>query len=84
ANARDGASRAANLTQRLLAYARRQSLTPTLIKPTELIRDLEPLAAQALDERHELAVDCPDSLWPITVDASQLENALLNLVVNAR
>lgn len=84
ANARDGASRAANLTQRLLAYARRQSLTPTLIKPTELIRDLEPLAAQALDDRHDLAVECPDSLWPITVDASQLENALLNLVVNAR
>ncbi|WAC22816.1 ATP-binding protein [Blastomonas sp. SL216] len=83
-NARDGASRAANLTQRLLAYARRQSLTPTLIKPTELIRDLGPLAAQALDERHALAVECPDSLWPITVDASQLENALLNLVVNAR
>jgi PAS domain S-box-containing protein len=84
ANARDGASRAANLTQRLLAYARRQSLTPTLIRPTELIRDLQPLAAQALDDRHELAVECPDSLWPITVDASQLENALLNLVVNAR
>jgi len=84
ANARDGASRAANLTQRLLAYARRQSLTPTRIKPADLIRDLEPLAAQALDERHTLKVECPDSLWPITVDASQLENALLNLVVNAR
>jgi PAS domain S-box-containing protein len=84
ANARDGASRAANLTQRLLAYARRQSLTPTRIKPADLIRDLEPLASQALDERHELKVECPDSLWPITVDASQLENALLNLVVNAR
>lgn len=84
ANARDGASRAANLTQRLLAYARRQSLTPTRIKPTDLIRDLEPLAAQALDDRHTLKVECPDSLWPITVDASQLENALLNLVVNAR
>ncbi|WP_017670725.1 ATP-binding protein [Blastomonas sp. AAP53] len=84
ANARDGAGRAANLTQRLLAYARRQSLTPTRIKPADLIRDLEPLAAQALDERHTLNVECPDSLWPITVDASQLENALLNLVVNAR
>lgn len=84
ANARDGASRAANLTQRLLAYARRQSLTPTRIKPADLIRDLEPLASQALDERHELKVECPESLWPITVDASQLENALLNLVVNAR
>lgn len=84
ANARDGASRAANLTQRLLAYARRQSLTPTRIQPAELIRDLEPLAAQALDDRHTLHVEYPDSLWPITVDASQLENALLNLVVNAR
>ncbi|MFN3818423.1 ATP-binding protein [Blastomonas sp.] len=84
ANARDGANRAANLTQRLLAYARRQSLTPTRIKPADLIRDLEPLASQALDDRHSLKVECPDSLWPITVDASQLENALLNLVVNAR
>jgi signal transduction histidine kinase len=84
ANARDGANRAANLTQRLLAYARRQSLTPTKIKPADLIRDLVPLASQALDDRHELKVECPDSLWPIIVDASQLENALLNLVVNAR
>ena len=84
ANARDGANRAANLTQRLLAYARRQSLTPTRIKPADLIRDLVPLASQALGERHSLKVECPDSLWPITVDASQLENALLNLVVNAR
>ncbi|MDM7955811.1 ATP-binding protein [Blastomonas sp.] len=84
ANARDGANRAANLTQRLLAYARRQSLTPTRIKPADLIRDLVPLASQALDKRHELKVECPESLWPITVDASQLENALLNLVVNAR
>jgi PAS domain S-box-containing protein len=84
ANARDGAARAANLTQRLLAYARRQSLTPTRIQPADLIRDLEPLASQALDERHRLHVECPESLWSITVDASQLENALLNLVVNAR
>lgn len=84
ANARDGASRAANLTQRLLAYARRQSLTPTRIKPADLIRDLMPLASQAMDEHHRLKMECPDSLWPITVDASQLENALLNLVVNAR
>jgi len=83
-NARDGAQRAANLTQRLLAYARRQSLTPSRIKPADLIHGLVPLAAQALDERHTLTVDCPESLWPITVDASQLENALLNLVVNAR
>ena len=84
ANARDGANRAANLTQRLLAYARRQSLAPTRIKPADLIRDLVPLASQALDKRHELKVECPETLWPITVDASQLENALLNLVVNAR
>ena len=83
-NARDGAQRAANLTQRLLAYARRQSLTPKRIKPADLIHDLVPLAAQALAERHTMNVDCPDTLWPIVVDSSQLENALLNLVVNAR
>ncbi|WP_373489405.1 ATP-binding protein [Blastomonas sp.] len=84
ANARDGAQRAASLTQRLLAFARRQSLSPSRIQPADLVRDLTPLAQQALDERHTLTVDCPEVLWPVTVDVSQLENALLNLVVNAR
>jgi len=84
ANARDGAQRAASLTQRLLAFARRQSLSPSLIQPADLLRDLAPLARQALDERYGLDIDCPDALHPLLIDVSQLENAILNLVVNAR
>lgn len=83
-NARDGAQRAANLTQRLLAFARRQSLSPSRIEPDAMIRELTPLARQALDERYDLKIDSHDALWPLLIDVSQLENAILNLVVNAR
>lgn len=83
-HARDGAERAANLTQRLLAFARRQTLKPDTIDPAKLLCSLAPLARQALGDRHELRLDLPEHLAPLLIDASQLENAILNLVVNAR
>ena len=83
-NARDGAQRAANLTQRLLAFARRQSLSPEHVRPDELVRDFEPLARQALDERFTLEISIPDAISPVEIDPGQLENAILNLIVNAR
>jgi len=83
-NAHEGAQRAANLTQRLLAFARRQSLRPEIIRPDNLIRDLEPLVRQALDERFTLDISTPDTISPVQIDAGQLENAILNLIVNAR
>ncbi len=84
ANAREGAQRAASLTQRLLAFARRQSLTPAVVSVSKLIDGLTPLAQQILDARHSLDIRCPTRTWPIHIDASQLENAMLNLIVNAR
>lgn len=84
ANAQDGAQRAANLTQRLLAFARRQPLSPTRVSLSQLIDNLLPLAKQALGERCRLAVNCEDDLPPLHIDGAQLENAILNLVVNAR
>jgi PAS domain S-box-containing protein len=84
ANAQDGAQRAANLTQRLLAFARRQPLSPTRVSLSQLIENLLPLAKQALGERCRLSVNCEDDLPPLHIDGAQLENAILNLVVNAR
>ncbi len=83
-NAREGAQRAATLTQRLLAFARRQSLTPAITSVNELIDGLTPLAKQVLDARHSFDVQCAERTWPINIDAAQLENAILNLIVNAR
>lgn len=84
ANAQDGAQRAANLTQRLLAFARRQPLSPTRVSLSQLIDNLLPLAKQALGERCRLLVNCEENLPPLHIDGAQLENAILNLVVNAR
>ncbi|WP_438728195.1 ATP-binding protein [Parasphingorhabdus sp. DH2-15] len=84
ANAQDGAERAASLTQRLLAFARRQPLSPTRISLSQLIENLIPLAKQALGERCRLSVRCEDDLPSLHIDSSQLENGILNLVVNAR
>ena len=83
-NAREGAQRAATLTQRLLAFARRQSLTPAIVSVRNLIEGLTPLAKQMLDARYTLDVQCAQQTWPINIDAAQLENAILNLVINAR
>jgi signal transduction histidine kinase/ActR/RegA family two-component response regulator len=82
--AHNGAQRAATLTQRLLAFSRRQSLRPEIIQPDALINDLEPLVRQALDERFTLEISTPDEIAAVEIDAGQLENAILNLVVNAR
>ena len=83
-HAREGAQRAASLTQRLLAFARRQSLTPSRVSVSHLLAELKPLAQQVLDARYRFEVLYPDALWPLHIDAAQLENAILNLVVNAR
>jgi PAS domain S-box-containing protein len=78
------ANRAAALTHRLLAFARRQSLD---VKPTDvprLIRSMEDLLRRTIGENIELVVDIAPDLWPAMTDGNQLETALLNLVINAR
>ncbi|WP_313001902.1 ATP-binding protein [Brevundimonas sp.] len=78
------AERAAALTQRLLAFSRRQSLhaQPTDLKA--LVLSLETLFEQALSENLTLEFDLPDGPMVAAIDPHQLENALLNLVINAR
>ncbi len=83
-NAQKGAERAGALTQRLLAFSRRQPLDP---KPTDigrLLAGMSDLLTRAIGETIAIQLDAPPGLWRIEVDQHQLENAILNLAVNAR
>jgi PAS domain S-box-containing protein len=82
--AQQGAERGAALTQRLLAFARRQELRPAPADLASLVRGVAPLLERSAGPATRLALDLPEGLPPALVDANQLELALLNLVVNAR
>jgi signal transduction histidine kinase len=83
-NAIQGAQRGAALTQRLLAFARRQDLKPESVDLVALIAGMDDLIERALGPGIRMLKILPDNLPRIRVDANQLELALLNLVVNAR
>jgi CHASE1-domain containing sensor protein/two-component sensor histidine kinase len=83
-HAREGATRAAQLTQRLLAFGRRQSLDPHPIDVNALIRGMAELLHRALGEAIKLDTRLAENLWRSFADSVQLENAILNLVINAR
>ncbi|MDB6143885.1 MAG: hypothetical protein JWP80_2929 [Pseudomonas sp.] len=78
------ANRAASLTHRLLAFARRQSLNPQAVDVNRMVMSMEELLRRTIGESIELHVDLEDRLWQANTDEHQLENALLNLVINAR
>jgi signal transduction histidine kinase len=78
------ANRAAGLTHRLLAFARRQPLDPQPVDVNHLIEGIDDLLRRTLGERVELRVALGASVWPALTDENQLENALLNLAINAR
>ncbi len=78
------AERAAALTQRLLAFARRQPLRPRVVDVNELIRGTEALLRRTLDESIEIFIRLSAGLWPCEIDPTQLENVILNLAINAR
>ncbi|MGH6782900.1 MAG: ATP-binding protein, partial [Sphingomonadaceae bacterium] len=83
-NAMEGANRAAALTRRLLAFARAEPLLPQAANPDTLVRGMNDLMDRTLGERIRLEVDSVANPWLIWVDRHQLENAILNLAVNAR
>jgi len=84
ANAASGAQRAAMLTQRLLAFARRQPLDPKVSNVNQLIGGMADFFKRTLGENIELDIKGGAGLWPVEVDPSQMEAAILNLVVNAK
>jgi len=83
-NAMSGAQRAATLTQRLLAFARRQPLAPKPLDPNHLVDGMSDLMRRTLGEAVSVDIRLAPDLWKVEADANQLENALLNLAVNAR
>jgi PAS domain S-box-containing protein len=82
--AEDSARRAAALTQRLLAFSRRQTLDPKPTDVNRLIAGMEELIRRTVGPGVELEVVGAGGLWQTQIDPSQLENALLNLSINAR
>lgn len=78
------ANRAANLTHRLLAFSRRQSLDAQPVAINALVGQMSDLLARSLTPAIELSIDSDPLLWTAVADAHQVESALLNLVLNAR
>jgi PAS domain S-box-containing protein len=78
------ANRAAALTHRLLAFARRQPLIPKSVDANQLVVSLEDLLRRTIGETIDLAIVAADNLWGTLCDPNQLESALLNLAINAR
>ena len=80
----EGANRAAALTKRLLAFARAEPLLPVAIAPDALLADMSDLLDRTIGDRIAVQIEADAESWPIFVDPHQLENAILNLAVNAR
>jgi PAS domain S-box-containing protein len=78
------ARRAAALTHRLLAFSRRQTLAPRSVIINRLMADFVELVRRTVGPGIKVEMVAAASLWPTLVDANQLENALLNLCINAR
>ncbi|HWK42538.1 MAG TPA: ATP-binding protein, partial [Croceibacterium sp.] len=83
-NALKGAERAAALTQRLLAFSRRQPLAPKAIDLDRLVAGMSDLLQRALGEMVRLEIVTNPGLWGTEADPNQLESAILNLALNAR
>jgi signal transduction histidine kinase len=83
-NAMEGATRAAALTRRLLSFARSEPLLPERIDSKDLIGGMSDLLDRTIGERIKIEVKVARDTWPTYVDPHQLENAIVNLAVNAR
>jgi PAS domain S-box-containing protein len=77
------ADRGASLTHKLLAYARQQPLEPSTVNVASLLSEMTTLLNRTLGESIEIKTVIPADLWTTMIDPHQLENALLNLAVNA-
>jgi signal transduction histidine kinase len=78
------ANRAAGLTHRLLAFARRQPLNPTIVNINQLVETMMDLIRHTVGEAITVSAFAAPALWPTRCDANQLESAILNLAINAR
>ncbi|MBB3226532.1 PAS domain S-box-containing protein [Luteibacter sp. Sphag1AF] len=84
ANAMSGVARGSKLATQLLAFGRRQPLAPKVVNIGRFIRDMDDLLRRALGEAIEVETVIAGGLWNTLIDPSNVENALLNLAINAR
>lgn len=82
--AMDSVTRGAKLASYLLAFGRRQALDPRVVKLSQLIGNMEDMLHRSLGEAIELEMITSGGLWNTCIDTSQVENAILNLAINAR
>ncbi|MFC7537767.1 CHASE domain-containing protein [Sphingomonas sp. GCM10030256] len=79
-----GATKAAELTQRLLAFSRRQTLMPDVVDVNVLVADMSELLRRTLGGTARLQTSLAADPWPVFADPAQVQSAILNLAVNAR
>ncbi|WP_052697841.1 response regulator [Luteibacter yeojuensis] len=84
ANAMAGVTRGSKLAAQLLAFGRRQPLAPKVVNIGRFVRDMDDLLRRALGEAIEVETVIAGGLWNTLVDVGNVENALLNLAINAR
>jgi PAS domain S-box-containing protein len=78
------AARGEALTRQLLTFARRQPLNPKTVKPAQIMDGFSDVLGSSVGGKIELHISFPEAVWPISVDISEFELTLVNLVVNAR
>ncbi|KAF0211160.1 MAG: Multi-sensor hybrid histidine kinase [Methylocystaceae bacterium] len=83
-SAMDGADRAAAMVRRLLAFSRRQPLSPRPLDPNKFVSSVSDMVRRALGEKIELETVLAGGLWTTKIDQHELESAIVNLAVNAR
>ncbi|WP_036167336.1 PAS domain S-box protein [Massilia sp. 9096] len=84
ANARSAVEKGAKLASYLLAFGRRQPLEPKVVKISRVVQHMEDMLRRALGEEIEIELVISGGLWNTAIDVAQLENAVLNLAINAR
>jgi PAS domain S-box-containing protein len=72
------------LTRQLLAFARREVVSPRVLSLNAVVSDVKELLARSIGEHVQLVTELPTGLWPVKADPGQLEQILVNLAVNAR
>ena len=82
--AQGGAQRAATLSRRLLAFARRQSLAPQVVDANKVVAEMSELIRHSIGQEIALETVLAGGLWEALIDPHQLENALINLAINAK
>jgi PAS domain S-box-containing protein len=80
----EASEKGADLTRRLLAFARKQTLRPQVTEVNDLVREVAAILGRTITGPIEVKLQLQDDLWKCVIDPSQLENALLNLAINAR